>query len=93
MMDKNQIEKLAVLARIKVPEEEIPKLQKDIENILEYVGELSAAPTLGAAAEKPFLRNIMREDENPHETGLYTENILENSPRHEKGYLVVKKIL
>ena len=37
--------------------------------------------------------NVMREDVNPHESGLYTEKILEQAPTREGNYIKVKKIL
>ena len=37
--------------------------------------------------------NVMREDKDPHEAGLYTEKILEQAPAREGDYIKVKKIL
>jgi Asp-tRNA(Asn)/Glu-tRNA(Gln) amidotransferase C subunit len=38
-------------------------------------------------------RNAFREDENPHETGKYTESIIKNAPEKEGNYVKVRKIL
>jgi hypothetical protein len=35
----------------------------------------------------------MREDGEPHESGIYTQKILEQAPAREKDYIKVKKIL
>jgi Asp-tRNA(Asn)/Glu-tRNA(Gln) amidotransferase C subunit len=35
----------------------------------------------------------MRGDEEFHESGIYTEKILEQAPAKEGGYIKVKKIL
>ena len=46
-----------------------------------------------AEAEVGKLRNVMREDENPYEKGLYTEKLLEEAPEREENFVKVKKIL
>lgn len=44
-ISRKDIEKVAVLARIRLDEEQIPALEKDLGNILSLVDELSAADT------------------------------------------------
>jgi Asp-tRNA(Asn)/Glu-tRNA(Gln) amidotransferase C subunit len=43
--------------------------------------------------ENYYLRNVMREDEEPFEAGLNTEAILSQAPKCRGDYFVVKKIL
>ncbi len=45
------------------------------------------------ARVKEPVRNAMREDKNPHETGINTDVIVAEFPRKEGNYLKVKKIL
>jgi aspartyl-tRNA(Asn)/glutamyl-tRNA(Gln) amidotransferase subunit C len=100
MIERKDIEKLAALARITVPEAEMTKLQKDMGAILEYVGQINEANDLATDTEDdPALaynfgvKNVMREDSEPHESGKYTDVILKSAPKTEDGYLKVKKIL
>lgn len=94
MVSIKEIEKLAALARIRVPEEEKEPLRKDIDAILGYVGEIQkVSADLGEAKAKPSLRNVMREDGEPHESGLFTEDLLKAAPEGEGEYFKVKKIL
>ena len=44
-ISRGDIEKVAVLARIRLEEEQIPALENDLGNILELVNQLSAADT------------------------------------------------
>lgn len=37
--------------------------------------------------------NVMREDTEPHESGIYTEKLLSAAPQREGQYIKVKKIL
>ncbi len=95
MITSEDIAKLAHLARIDVPENEVEKLAKDMSGILEYVSEVSTAvKELGD--EAPVVgewHNVFRADEPAHEPGEYSKEILANAPATEGGYLKVKKIL
>lgn len=98
MIELKEVEKLAELARIEITEAEKKNLQKDLESILGYVGELKNAPVstgekveISSAGWRP--RNVMREDAKAYETGQYTNDILANAPKTERGYIKVKKIL
>lgn len=94
MISDETIEKLLLLSRIEVTPEEKKKLKKEVESILGYVQEVEkAAVHLAETPEAGELRNVMREDGEPHETGLYTEKILKEAPKRERNYFSVKKIL
>ncbi|MFO0718469.1 MAG: Asp-tRNA(Asn)/Glu-tRNA(Gln) amidotransferase subunit GatC [Candidatus Paceibacterota bacterium] len=96
MIEIKDIEKLADLARLEIPEEEKAGFQKDLENILKYVGQIEDANIKTEKIEKSddaLVNNVMREDHTPHETGAFTEEILAEMPDREGDYLKVKKIL
>lgn len=91
-----EIEKLATLARIELSQAEKEKLRVDIGAILEYVSQIKEVSA--KTAEKPsdyFVAsvNVMREDANPHGTGIYTDALLDAAPQREEQYIRVKKIL
>lgn len=95
MLERKDIDNLANLARIALSESEKDKLQKDMEAILGYVSELQKAPGLAEEhlPENYYLRNVMREDEEPFTAGTNTETILSQAPKRKGDYYVVKKIL
>ncbi|MBX4195654.1 Asp-tRNA(Asn)/Glu-tRNA(Gln) amidotransferase subunit GatC [Candidatus Parcubacteria bacterium] len=93
-MNKEEVLKLAKLARIEISSEEAESLAHEFEAILKYVGEIKGARLKGTGGkEKPLLRNVMREDVNPHESGIYTEALLNAAPKRKGQYVSVKKIL
>lgn len=95
-INDKDIEKLGNLARIKLSEEEKNIFSKDIDSILEYVSEIqkvSSNISINSDLQRTVLCNVMREDENSHKSGLYTEKILEEVPQKEGNYIKVKKIL
>lgn len=87
-----EVEDLAELARLELTTEEKNGLLQDMQGILEYIGQIESAPKSDMSSEFAQ-RNIMREDENPHESGIYTERIIAQMPDSKDGFLKVKKIL
>lgn len=94
-MNREEVLKLAKLARIEVSNEEAESLSHEFEAILNYVGEIKAAKGLKhdtKNTDHPTV-NQMREDENPHESGIYSEALLNEAPSRSGNYVKVKKIL
>lgn len=93
-MKREDIEHLAKLSRIAVSESEATALAGDITSILGYISEINEI-----AGEKPVqkevgaLANVMREDGEPHESGIYTEDLLSQAPDRDGQYVRVKKII
>jgi len=91
-----EIDKLGSLARIKLREVEKKELSADIESILGYVSEIQEVSSdldRDMSGDKDNNVNVMREDKEPHESGLYTQKILKEAPDREENYFKVKKIL
>lgn len=97
MIERKDVEKLATLARIKMTPNEADEFKKELDPILAYVEQVREAvvsrnfegQSFGTAA----VDNVLREDGEPHESGIYTDDILTLAPHTEKGYIKVKKIL
>jgi len=96
-MTIDDVHKLALLARIEMSLEEKQEFLENMESILGYVDIIKKATIddLGADIEREIgeIRNVMREDENPHESGLYTEILMAEAPDTQDGFLKVKQIL
>lgn len=92
-IELKDVEHLAGLARIAVSEEEKKILQHDLEEILAYVSQVKEVGFDVGAPEAGELRNVMREDSEPHESGKFTEDILAQAPAREGNRISVKKIL
>ena len=70
-------------------------MTKDIESILEYVGQVkNIQENSGSKFDAgPLVHNVMREDVVTNNSGEYTESLLSAAPHREGNYLKVKKIL
>ena len=90
-MDIIDVEKLANLARIDLPEEEKEQIQKDMGSILEYVKQIEGVEIDELHPEYTHY-NAWRED-TPDERKFSHDSIIKQFPDSQGGFLKVKKIL
>ncbi len=94
MLTKDDIKKLAKLARINLTEEQDEKLPGEVDSILGYVAQLKeVTSTMKEAKVAGDLRNVTREDTSPTSTGINTKDIIADMPDSQDDYLKVEKIL
>jgi aspartyl/glutamyl-tRNA(Asn/Gln) amidotransferase C subunit len=104
MISKEEIEQLATLARLEVTPTEVTSLQKDISNILGYVGQVAAvslqgdAFTPGLSKASPLTQpyNVLRNDV-PRAAGDTMAGkeaeLVAAFPKHEGTFNIVRKII
>ncbi len=94
MIEKKDVEHLALLSRLDLSIEEVEKFQNDLGSIISYVDTIKE---VGASMDEQIhigsVYNVLREDENPFVEGESREEIVAEFPEQEDGYLKVKKIL
>lgn len=104
MISTEEIKKMAGLSRIEIKDEEAEALAKEVGAILDYVTEvkeiaggnssgMDSVPALNYKRELGGDINVMREDDNPNEGGIYREDLMAEFPERRGDYLKVKKIL
>jgi|CXWL01.1.fsa_nt_gi aspartyl/glutamyl-tRNA(Asn/Gln) amidotransferase C subunit len=94
MATTEEVQKLATLARIRVADAELEKFTKEFDAILAYVGQLEKLEIpQDLKSEKPPLRNVMRDDGEPHAQGAHTEKIAAQFSAREGDALSVKQII
>ncbi|MCK4386994.1 MAG: Asp-tRNA(Asn)/Glu-tRNA(Gln) amidotransferase subunit GatC [Candidatus Pacebacteria bacterium] len=92
-MELKEIDNLAELCRIEIPEKEKKELLGEMSAVLDFVKQIQEVETVEKKPTAGELRNVLREDKNPRAGGIYTKDILAEAPKTEKGYIKVKKIL
>ncbi len=94
MISPKEIEKLAELSRIELSPTEKEEFRKSMDSILSYVEQINKVPgALSPKKKAGALRNVMREDGSPHESGIYTEILVSAVPKRQENYVKVKKVL
>ena len=95
MISKEDVRALADLARLALSDAEIERLQEDISNILDYVGQVNTMPT-DSTQKAALLHNVMRDDvpyTPSHPLAEKQDALIEAFPQHKDRYAVVRRII
>ncbi len=93
MISRADVEHVARLARLGLTDDEIDRMQGQLNRILEAIGQLQAVDTssVGPTAQVIALENVMRPDEA--RTGLSRDAALANAPLREGDHVRVPVVL
>lgn len=88
-----QVRHVAKLARLALPESDIPRFSRQLASILEYVAHVSEAPTAGIEpmAHPLPLHNVFREDVVTEPLSI--EDVLRNAPQTDGRFFRVPKVI
>ena len=93
-LSREDVLKLARLARLHLSEDEVAKFTEEIGTILGYVEQLQNVDVgkLEPTAQVTGLVNVTRPDEEK-DYGTTPEDLLKNAPELYEGYIKVKRML
>lgn len=91
---RDDVLKLARLARIDVSEEEVEAFAREFSEILQYVEQLQAVDVAGLepTSQVTGLTNVTREDV-VSDYGYTPEDLLKNVPKKEANQIKVKRMI
>ena len=92
-VDKDTVAKIANLARIEVSEDELESTVGELNNILDWVEQLSEVDTDGVAAMTSVVAADLPRREDKVTDGGYRDKILKNAPQAEHGFFAVPKVI
>ena len=92
-ISKEEIEHIAVLARLSLPEEEKELFDSQLSSILDYMEKLNELDTKGIEPTSHVLTlsNVMRDD--IPRPSIPKEDVLMNAPDHTEKFFRVPKII
>lgn len=89
MVTREDIENIAILSKLFVPEEELDALTKDMQEIIGFADTINNASESGENFDNiNDLSNVFREDKV--EKSLPSEEILKNAPEQSEQHFLVK---
>lgn len=93
-LTREDVLKLARLARLRLSDDEVATFQREISDILGYVEMLGDVDTKGLKPtyQVTGLTNVSRPDEL-HEYGTDQAKLLQNAPDREADYIKVKRMI
>jgi len=92
-ISRDEVQKIAHLARLKIEEDQIEKMAEQLSNILQYIDTLKdvdvdgVKPVSGAA----FMNNVLRKDETSPSPG--PDVTLANAPLREDDFYAVPRVV
>lgn len=95
-MDAMDIERLALLARLHLGEEERKRYQADLQKIIGYVDELTEIDTVDIEPVHHLLglTNVLRgDDERTLRTGDGAAKLIAMVPKSKDGFVIVPRVL
>ncbi len=95
MISKEEVLKIAKLARLELTEIEVEKMQKDLSSVLDYFDILKNAPKLKKQKEvkDKHQNNSLRMDEVITMPASLANNLIGLAPDKKEDYIKVKSIL
>lgn len=93
-LTRDDVLKLAQLARLRVSDDEVAEFQQELEEILHYVEQLNDVDVSGLqpTSQVTGLENVTRDDEVLH-YGYEPADLLKNVPAVENNQIKVKRMI
>ena len=92
-LDINTINKVAKLARIRLSEEEVSQMLKDMNSILDWVEQLNEVNTDKVEPLTNISSSVLTQREDVSNDINSSVEILKNSPDKLEGYFAVPKVV
>ena len=92
-VDANTVRRIARLARIAVPEKDVPHLQGELNAILAFVAQLDEVDVSGVEPMTSVTPMQMKKRQDGVTDGGIAEKIVLNAPATEDHYFLVPKVI
>ena len=92
-LDEKTVARIARLARIAVPDDELAPLADELSHILEWIEQLNEVDTDGVPPMTSVAAMKLAWREDRVTDGGRPEDILANAPERQDGYFVVPKVV
>ena len=92
-LDETTVRRIARLARLEVPEADIPHLAQDLDRIIHWVEQLNAIETDGVEPMTSVVDVSLPHRADAVTAGDEAEKVLANAPRRALDYFAVPKVV
>jgi aspartyl-tRNA(Asn)/glutamyl-tRNA(Gln) amidotransferase subunit C len=92
-VDQNTVRRIAKLARIAVPEEDVAHLQGELNAILSFVEQLGEVNVEGVEPMTSVTPMVMKKRQDGVTDGGYSADIVRNAPATEDNFFLVPKVV
>ncbi len=92
-VDQKTVKKIAHLARIRVDDEDVPRLRDELNSILKWVEMLSEVDTDNVEPMTSAVQTSMKKRPDVVTLGGHPELIVANAPASEDNFFMVPKVV
>jgi aspartyl-tRNA(Asn)/glutamyl-tRNA(Gln) amidotransferase subunit C len=92
-LDPKAVAHIATLARLAVPETELPTLARELSGILQWIEQLNEVDTSGVEPMTSVVRRTLPRRADLVDDGNIPERVLANAPEAAQGFFVVPKVV
>lgn len=92
-VDRNIVRRIAHLARIAAPEEELGPIEHELNGILQWIEQLNEVDTAAVEPMASVHDEALRWREDVVTDGGYPEDVTANAPAREKTFFAVPKVV
>ena len=92
-VDQNTVKRVARLARLKVKEEDVPRLAGELNAILGFIEQLNEVDVANVEPLTSVVTMKMKMRKDEVTDGGNAEAVLANAPQSEDGFFMVPKVI
>jgi aspartyl-tRNA(Asn)/glutamyl-tRNA(Gln) amidotransferase subunit C len=92
-IDQNTVRRIAKLARIKVSDQDLPRLEEELNSILQWIEMLNEVDTTEVEPMTSVVKMSMKMRDDIVTEGFDTAAVTGNAPRIEDDFYVVPKVV
>jgi aspartyl-tRNA(Asn)/glutamyl-tRNA(Gln) amidotransferase subunit C len=92
-VDQTTVRRIARLARIKVKDEDVPKLAGELNSILHWIEQLNEVDVSHVEPMTSVVAMKMKKRSDVQTDGHYPQAVVENAPASEDNFFMVPKVV
>lgn len=92
-VDRNTVRRIAHLARIAAPEEELEQIERELNGILKWIEQLNEVETAAVEPMASVHDEALRWRADEVTDGGYPQDVVANAPAKEKTFFAVPKVV
>jgi aspartyl-tRNA(Asn)/glutamyl-tRNA(Gln) amidotransferase subunit C len=92
-VDANTVKRVAHLARIALPDDDVPRMQAEINAMLGFVEQLNEVDVAGVEPMTSVMPMVMKKRQDVINDGAIADAVVANAPQSEDNYFMVPKVV
>ena len=92
-VDQKTVRRIAHLARIKLAEEDVPRLEGELNSILHWIEQLNEVDVAGVEPLTSVVAMKMKKRQDVVTDGSYPQDVTRNAPAAEDEFFMVPKVV